>query len=891
MKKIFMNKVANRLLYTSSLSILLVSNLMAKSHTVYQTQLPSGSIEFIKTGEFNKGASLIPNTTSNAGTGIDGAGVVGDVITYKYSLKNVGDIAISKAVIDDTGVTAKYISGDLNQNNIIDKGEIWIYESKYSIKQADIDNGEVISQASVKVTNTSGEVLSKLSGTNATNLASTKVELPFGGVLPDFCPEDFSQNKGDSFIGGFHQSIIKTRYGFETFGEGASVDYKPAYTPTKIIPANGFAFKGSPLMASLGVQGTYVNDSRYPFLYQAVLLTTNGLYSWGRLRGIFHPDTNGTNNNEKFHKISLPSGVSPYDIVDMQATYKGMSLLTKEGKVYTAGYNFNLFGDGTSTYDAGWHIVQNSTGGDLTNVKSVRMHYNGALALTNDNKLYTWGIVRFLGGGTNYSTHTTGSKAVQMTLPNVTDLKIKQIAITGDNYTGAEAPNFNSIYLTYYLLGDNGKMYSLGSNHKGQLGIGSFDYNNNWQVVKDKNRKELQDVVFITSNDNSAYFAMGGAITKHGRYYVMGDNYGGTMGQVEATSSAVSLAREPQGTTDVNGNLIKRMVYAELGGHLNMVIAEDLKFCYVGHKVYGSMGDGTTANATVSKFDCENTPHIAELCVNLEIEPEPGLHIVKDGVFTSKSTDGIAKVGDNIEYTLTVTNSGNVTLNNIALKDPKVPTFQGQLTKLNAGEKGEFKFNYTITQEDIEKGGVFNLVSGEADIAGVTAYKEKKNSIPKERISPIDSKYPIASDKEKACYDCTITVIPQHPNITVIKRGTLSVNPKWVKEGDKITYTFDVKNTGNVALKSVELIDALLPNLKGTYTLNQGVLAVGESWSVSEEYTLTKEDINKREVLNTVDVSGMSVKGIKAVGNSSITTAFGNSGLIISNRNIYHKAK
>ncbi len=52
----------------------------------------------------------------------------GDTITYLYEVTNVGDTPQSNVyVIDDEVDVITYVSGDTNNNNILDPGETWLY--------------------------------------------------------------------------------------------------------------------------------------------------------------------------------------------------------------------------------------------------------------------------------------------------------------------------------------------------------------------------------------------------------------------------------------------------------------------------------------------------------------------------------------------------------------------------------------------------------------------------------------------------------------------------------------------------------------------------------------------------------------------------------------------
>src|SRR5690606_25808344 len=96
-------------------------------------------------------------------------------------------------------------------------------------------------------------------------------------------------------------------------------------------------------------------------------------------------------------------------------------------------------------------------------------------------------------------------------------------------------------------------------------------------------------------------------------------------------------------------------------------------------------------------------------------------------------------------------------------------------------------------------------------------------------------KYTIKDNDGAESNEATITIIITDPKISLIKTaGTAPAGG--YKLNDVITYTFKVKNEGDVALNTVSLTDNLTgvstPVLTaGTDTGNDGILSVGEEWT------------------------------------------------------------
>jgi gliding motility-associated-like protein/uncharacterized repeat protein (TIGR01451 family) len=82
------------------------------------------------------------------------------LLTYTITVTNTGNVSLTNVVLtDDLAGTATRISGDTDNDNVLDVGETWIYTATYNATQADIDAGtDLINTASVTVTQITGPV-------------------------------------------------------------------------------------------------------------------------------------------------------------------------------------------------------------------------------------------------------------------------------------------------------------------------------------------------------------------------------------------------------------------------------------------------------------------------------------------------------------------------------------------------------------------------------------------------------------------------------------------------------------------------------------------------------------------------------------------------------------
>src|SRR5690606_26335597 len=91
-------------------------------------------------------------------------------------------------------------------------------------------------------------------------------------------------------------------------------------------------------------------------------------------------------------------------------------------------------------------------------------------------------------------------------------------------------------------------------------------------------------------------------------------------------------------------------------------------------------------------------------------DKQPGIEVIKTA---DKST--VSEAGEVITYTITVTNTGNVTLENYTVTDVLFPEWSDRIASLSPGESQPFTLEYTVTQSDIDNGGVVNVASVTGD--------------------------------------------------------------------------------------------------------------------------------------------------------------------------------
>src|SRR5690606_12242961 len=254
------------------------------------------------------------------------------------------------------------------------------------------------------------------------------------------------------------------------------------------------------------------------------------------------------------------------------------------------------------------------------------------------------------------------------------------------------------------------------------------------------------------------------------------------------------------------------------------------------------------------------------------VPQRPAFTLVKTaGAITDTNGDGRHSAGDQISYTFTLTNTGNVTITAPTLTDAKLGMASVSFpeTPLVPGASTTLTWTLQITQDD--------MVIGDVSISA--SYTDKAHN--GDEVSDVSDTgtvrdgssitYPEEFDSE--CNgddgnDPTVLDLDQLPALTFTKSDALTNDADGngeVSEGDVLTYTFTVANTGNVTLGNVSITDTDLPGLSAlTYTWPNesapGVPVVGEvrpgqSVTATATYTVTLADVNRGHITNQATVS------------------------------------
>ncbi|MEL6564651.1 MAG: hypothetical protein AAFQ59_09425 [Pseudomonadota bacterium] len=262
------------------------------------------------------------------------------------------------------------------------------------------------------------------------------------------------------------------------------------------------------------------------------------------------------------------------------------------------------------------------------------------------------------------------------------------------------------------------------------------------------------------------------------------------------------------------------------------------------------------------------TPPVADDTQRVTVEA-PAPEVTAEKTVSASTGTG---VGDTVTFDITISNTGNVSLDNVALTDtlrngngqaitpaPVPVLIAGDGVALDVGETWTYRVSHTITQSDIDSGGLSNSVLVRAeDPSDTTVTDLSDNGVPSDG-------------------DDTPTTFPLPANAQVT--GVKTITSTGTDVGDTVSFLITIQNTGNVTLTGVDVLSDTLERQDGTAlsltngpTFNandggspMGMLQVGETATYTASYVLVQADIDAGGITNSARVAGTPPTGPPAV--------------------------
>lgn len=265
-----------------------------------------------------------------------------------------------------------------------------------------------------------------------------------------------------------------------------------------------------------------------------------------------------------------------------------------------------------------------------------------------------------------------------------------------------------------------------------------------------------------------------------------------------------------------------------------------------------------SAKAAVTGLDVEDLSDDPNNAANVDLEEDgdpdditilrleaAGAHTLeKSAELIDENGNGQPDLGEVLEYTFTVTNTGNVSLTDIEVTDEKVDVEGKSVSSLGPGmSDSSVKGTYTVTQSDLDAGQVENTA-------------RSTGTDPRGDPVHATSSPPGGNPGEK-----TVTPLEQNSEMDLVKSAEHqdADNDGVIDIGETILYTFTVKNTGNVTLTDVVVedekvdvqggpLDSLEPNAEDSTTY----------WG---SYVVTQEDADAGTIENVAEGRAKNPKG------------------------------
>jgi gliding motility-associated-like protein/uncharacterized repeat protein (TIGR01451 family) len=288
-------------------------------------------------------------------------------------------------------------------------------------------------------------------------------------------------------------------------------------------------------------------------------------------------------------------------------------------------------------------------------------------------------------------------------------------------------------------------------------------------------------------------------------------------------------------------------------------------------------------NGTSTDDDGDGDPDNDPTVVLMDAPPVSSIEVTKEASVVDNDGDNTNSLGDTINYTITVANTGNTDLRDVVLDDVISDLNGDRLTltsgpnfisaslgsiegKLRQGESATYVASFVITQQAIDAGGVSNTVTVVASSPG------KTNDI----FDISDDGDDTDGNTENDPTITRITTITPSSSIVLTKAASISDTngDGTIGLDDTITYTLVATNTGNDALSGVTIADTLSDLAGNALTLTsqptfisanlgsiEGSLQVGEQATYRATFTVNNQAMNAGGVSNTATVTAQGTSG------------------------------
>lgn len=729
----------------------------------------------------------------------------GETIAYTFNVTNEGNSSIIMVELTDLmlGGIIALESGDDDGDNELDANEIWTYTADYALTQSDIDAGVVNNQATVTGINIiDNSILTDLSDDNS--------------VLEDDITETILCQTSEI-------ALIKTGEVNDTNNDGCgNVDETITYTFTLTNEGN------------TTVTAVELSDS----MLGGIIALTSG-------------DTDADNELDVDETwvytadYSLTQADIDAGFVNNQATVTGLDSI--DGSTVTdLSDNNSVFGD-----DVTETLICQTAAIAVIKTAEVNDANNDGCGNVNETITYTFTV--------------TNQGNTSITTVELIDTMLGGIIALGSGDTDADDEldvDETWIYTADYALTQSDIDTGFVNNQATVTGL---------DVVNDSIITDLSDNDSVSEDDiteTTLCQTAAIAVVKSGVYNDVNTDGCANVGETITYNFTV--------TNEGNSSITSvELTDIMLGGILDLASGDDDNdnqldvdeiWLYTSDYILtqADIDEGFVNNqATVTGLNVIDGSVLTDLSDdNSTLENDitemflcqrASIAVVKTGVFNDDNLDGCGNVGETISYTFQVTNEGNISVPLVELWDTMLGGLMILVSgdddaddELDVNETWWYTADYILTQSDIDAG----VVNNQATLTGT-------NIMDGTMLTDL-------SDDDNAMEDdVTSTAICQSGSISLEKVGVFNDDNRngFAEEGETLTYTFTVYNTGSITLYNISIEDPL-PGIviEGGPIIS---LAPGEidDFTFTATYTLTQEDINNGEITNQAIATSTGADG------------------------------
>ena len=268
---------------------------------------------------------------------------------------------------------------------------------------------------------------------------------------------------------------------------------------------------------------------------------------------------------------------------------------------------------------------------------------------------------------------------------------------------------------------------------------------------------------------------------------------------------------------------------------------DDIMHTYVRNIATATGNDTVTGNEVESNEARTETDIVRILQLKLEKTSNPARITAEDAI-----------AGHEIEYKFKITNTGNCSFNIRGIDDRLDGISEVKLSKnwLAPDESMTCTATYRLKQSDIDAGEITNEAIARGYLVDGPDVESNRATV----TTPIERPHSGMSFEK------------------TVDRKQLTGSE--ARAGTKLTYSFKITNTGNIAINDIAIDDDLpgLSDISIDWKGHDRSLPAGSSVTGTSTYKVTQEDVDAGRIENTATVTGTDSHGGSLTASSSAST-------------------